>query len=177
MKVAMPLELETPPPETLSPEEATQAFDGCACFNLRKASRAITQIYDEVLRPLNLRSGQFSLLVAVRLLDHPTIQELANLTWLDRSALSRNLRPLETRKLLRIETGLDRRTRRIELTRAGSEALRQGYFRWQEAQEKAKTLLGDERLLVLLDQLGEICGRLKPESFDDDDVFVTVRDE
>lgn len=136
---------------------------GCACFNLRKASRAMTQIYDDVLRPLNLRSGQFALLIGIRLLNRPTIQELADLTWLDRSALSRNLRPLESRGLLQIEPGKDRRTRRITLTQDGVDALMEGYSRWETAQQKAEAMLGTQQLNGLLAQLGEVCGRLKPE--------------
>ncbi|MDP0501154.1 MAG: MarR family winged helix-turn-helix transcriptional regulator [Verrucomicrobiota bacterium JB022] len=161
----MPLEESVLSAQTLglSDEQAQQAFIGCACFNLRKASRAMTQIYDDVLRPLNLRSGQFALLIGIRLLGRPTIQELADLTWLDRSALSRNLRPLEARGLLQIEPGKDRRTRRITLTEMGDEALCEGYERWQEAQVKTETLLGPQQLNGLLAQIGEVCGRLKPE--------------
>ena len=35
---------------------------GCACANLRRAGRAVTQLYDEALRPEGLRTTQFTLL-------------------------------------------------------------------------------------------------------------------
>ncbi|MEE9539836.1 MAG: MarR family transcriptional regulator, partial [candidate division NC10 bacterium] len=34
----------------------------CVCFNIRKAARAISQLYDDVLRPSGLRVTQFSIL-------------------------------------------------------------------------------------------------------------------
>ena len=38
----------------------------CACFKVRKAARAITKLYEDVLRPSGLRATQFSLLMATR---------------------------------------------------------------------------------------------------------------
>ena len=40
----------------------------CACFNLRKAVRVASQRYDEALRPAGLRSTQFVMLLAIRML-------------------------------------------------------------------------------------------------------------
>ena len=39
----------------------------CACANLRKAARAVTQVFDEALAPSGLRITQFTLLVTSRL--------------------------------------------------------------------------------------------------------------
>ena len=53
-----------------SPEEirkAARAATCCANFNLRKASRALGQVYDAALRPLGLKGTQFSLLTALAL--------------------------------------------------------------------------------------------------------------
>ena len=37
----------------------------CTCFNLRKATRAVTQAYDDALKPSGLRATQFTLLSVV----------------------------------------------------------------------------------------------------------------
>ncbi len=127
----------------------------CACFNLRKISRSVTLIYDEALAPLGLSSGQFTLLLAVRLLGETSLLRLAATVGADRSVLSRTVRPLEDRGLLAIDSGHDRRTRRIALTAAGQQALTKGYARWQEAQARMAALLGAtqlDRLIATLDQ-------------------------
>src|SRR5213078_349079 len=49
----------------------------CACSNVRKAARTVTQLFDEVLQPTGLRSTQFTLLVAVALLTEGGRQALA----------------------------------------------------------------------------------------------------
>jgi len=63
----------------------------CACFNLRKVTRGVTQLYDEMLRPAGLRVTQFSLLVAVRVAEPVGVTRLAELTVMDRTTLTRNL--------------------------------------------------------------------------------------
>src|ERR687885_698919 len=94
----------------------------CACFNTRKASRALTQLYDEMLRPSGLRSTQFTLLMVLRGRGPTSINGLAEATVTDRTTLSRNLAILEERGLVRVQPGEDARVRVVELTEAGDEA-------------------------------------------------------
>src|SRR5947209_7151029 len=68
----------------------------CACSNVRKAARAVTQLFDEVLQPSGLRSTQFTLLVAVALMDEAPVTELAGALVMDRTTFTRNLKPLES---------------------------------------------------------------------------------
>ncbi|MDE2582265.1 MAG: hypothetical protein KGL52_11575, partial [Rhodospirillales bacterium] len=35
---------------------------GCTCMHLRRAARRVTQVYDQVIAPTGLTSGQFGLL-------------------------------------------------------------------------------------------------------------------
>ncbi len=138
---------------SLSLEECRSAAKKCACFNIRKVSRAITLVYDEALRPTGLRSGQFALLVCMRLKGAATIQEMAEAVMTDRSALSRNVRPLISKGLVGIEQGQDRRTRRISITPLGLETLGNVYPFWQQGQEKVRELLGQQGLDELLSVL------------------------
>ena len=74
--------------------------ESCACLNVRKAARAITQLFDEVLQPTGLRSTQFPLLVTVALLGEAPVTQLAEELVMDRTTLARNLKPLESQGLL-----------------------------------------------------------------------------
>src|SRR3954465_8869802 len=81
----------------------------CTCFNLRKASRAVTQLYDEFLRPSGLRATPFSLLMLIRGLGPLRITELAEEAVMDRTTLKRNLELLQREGLVHIASGEDAR--------------------------------------------------------------------
>ena len=99
---------------------------GCACFNLRKATRAVTQLYDDALRPSGLRCTQFSLLTLLKASGTVAMTKLAEDAVMDRTTLARNLEVLERGGLVRIRSGEDARVREIELTRGGSGQARRG---------------------------------------------------
>jgi DNA-binding MarR family transcriptional regulator len=122
----------------------------CACANLRKAARAATQVFDEALAPSGLRVTQFTLLVTSRLMGESTINELAERMAMDRTTLSRNLKPLVRSGLLEVRPGEDGRTRLVRLTPAGEQALEEAYPLWQQAQQETVSALGEERYEALL---------------------------
>jgi DNA-binding MarR family transcriptional regulator len=114
--------------------ELDEVVASCACRNLRRSARAVTQLYDETLRPSGLRVTQFTLLVAVAMREPVLITQLAATLALDRTTLARDLKPLTERGLLQITAGEDRRTRLVRLTRAGREAIGRAYPLWRRAQ-------------------------------------------
>jgi DNA-binding MarR family transcriptional regulator len=122
----------------------------CACANLRKAARAVTQLFDEALAPSGLRVTQFTLLVTSHLSGESTINELAERMAMDRTTLSRNLKPLVRSGLLEMRPGEDGRTRLVRLTPAGEQALEEAYPLWQQAQLETVSALGEERHESLL---------------------------
>jgi DNA-binding MarR family transcriptional regulator len=128
----------------------------CACFKVRKAARAITKLYEEVLRPSGLRATQFSLLMATRVMGPVTVVKLAQVMVMDRTTLTRNLQLLETRGLITIKPGEDRREREVNLTAEGMEVLAKAVPLWEEAQERVREGLGEERLQNLLGDLSEM---------------------
>ena len=91
-----------------------ECFVGAA----RKASRRLTQFYDDALEPCGLRSTQYTILAELaRFGAPPTLAELASALVSDRSAVGHNLRPLIRDGYLALEPGAkDRRERRIVLT-------------------------------------------------------------
>src|SRR5262249_28396256 len=91
-------------------------LDSCACHRVRTAARAVARAYDEALRPVGLRATQLSVLVAVAADDALSITALAKLMGMDRSTLTRNLRPLETEGLIKVGNEGWRRSRMLEVT-------------------------------------------------------------
>ncbi len=126
-----------------------EAARDCICFNLRKAARAVTQAYDAGLEPSGLRVTQFSILVGLSLGERFPMTQFADALVMDRTTLTRNLRPLEGRGLVRIEQGLDRRERYIALTDAGREALDRALPLWRTAQARALKRVGDAQWSAL----------------------------
>lgn len=126
----------------------------CVCFSLRKSARAVSQLYDDALRPSGLRTTQFSLLVATHLLAPVTLGRLAEALVMDRTTLTRNLRPLEKEGLLRGLQAKDRRERKVGLTGRGQEVLNNALPCWKAAQDQLTKELGLERVSRLLTDLG-----------------------
>jgi DNA-binding MarR family transcriptional regulator len=137
-------------------EHKDAASPACACGRLRRASRALTQLYDDEMAPAGLRVTQYSLLSRLAR-DGPTrISALASRMLLDRTALSRNLDPLVARGLVDIVPGRDARTREAALTRAGAAALKAAEPHWRRAQAQVAKRLGPRKLESLIATLREI---------------------
>lgn len=129
----------------------------CALANLRKASRVMTQLYDEALTQTGLRCTQFSLLATVVAAGAPTVSELAEEMVMDRTTLARNLRPLQRQGLLRIEAGQnDQRERIVTLTERGERAVEQGASLRARAQHRVVEHLGEERFRAVLRTLNQL---------------------
>ena len=127
---------------------------GCVCFNIRKSARAITQLYEEALRPTGLRATQFTLLVATRVMGGVTISDLAQALVMDRTTLTRNLKPLELQGLIRILPGkVDLRERTVTLTTSGQETLVAALPLWDTVQKHVTQELGQGRVTRLLNDL------------------------
>jgi DNA-binding MarR family transcriptional regulator len=116
--------------------ELAEVAANCACKNLRRSARAVTQLYDDTLRPSGLRITQFTLLVAVALREPVQVTQLADTLALDRTTLARDLGPLTERDLVEVTAGEDRRTRVVRLTRQGREAIARAYPLWRQAQAR-----------------------------------------
>jgi DNA-binding MarR family transcriptional regulator len=140
------------PPYPPTPAEANE-LRRCACLNLRQATRAVTQLYDDMLRPSGLRITQFSLLTVIRLTGGASIGTLADAAVMDRTTLTRNLKLLADVKLIRIEEGDDARVRLVTLTREGEARLAAAQPHWEDAQKRMTKSLGRPELDRLLQGL------------------------
>jgi DNA-binding MarR family transcriptional regulator len=128
----------------------------CTCGRLRRATRALTQLYDDVMAPSGLRVTQFSLLRTLAREGPSRMSALAEVLLLDRTALSRTLDPLVARGMVAIVPGHDARTREISLTAAGEKALRVAERYWLRAQARVADRLGARRIDALVATLREL---------------------
>ena len=128
----------------------------CSATAMRKATRRMTQLYDDALAPAGLRSTQYAILEELdRQADAPpTMGELAETLVLDRSALGHNLRPLERDGFIALVAGDDdRRRRRVVLTTTGRAKFAQAWRAWKLAQDRFNDVFGESaaaRLRVTL---------------------------
>src|ERR1700723_3416880 len=109
----------------------------CHATVARKATRRLTQLYDDAIAPCGLRSTQVAILAELDLRagDPPTIRELAEALVMDRSGLGHTLRPLERDGLIAFEQSTqDRRRQYVALTRAGKAKFRAASRLWEAAQ-------------------------------------------
>ena len=123
-------------------ETTIRVRDTCICLHLQRAARAVARRFDEVLRPLGLTNGQFSLLMALNRPEPPTIGQVAAVLTMDRTTLTASLKPLERRLLLTVTIdGADRRSRRLVLTPAGRALLAGAVPVWQREHAAIDCLL------------------------------------
>jgi DNA-binding MarR family transcriptional regulator len=128
----------------------------CTCFNLRKATRRVTSLYDAALKPCGLKVTQMTLLTAIRVLEPVTIKRLAKAIVMDRTTLSRNVSLLKKKGMIDVESGDDLRTRRLSLTEQGHTALVAAFPLWQKAQVEIIKKLGEDRWSSLLEGISEL---------------------
>jgi DNA-binding MarR family transcriptional regulator len=135
------------------PNPELAAAQICACMSLRKTTRAVTQFFDGVMEQSGLRVTQFSLLQALVRTGPVTLSTLAQRLVMDRTTLSRNLKPLIERRLVSARPGEDRRRRVIELTERGRESFAAALPLWRKAQTRFVASLGEDNWSELLNGL------------------------
>lgn len=84
-----------------------------------------------------------------------TVTRLAKMVVMDRTTLTRNLKPLEKKGLIKVTPGKDRRMKVVTLTEKGNETLIKALPIWEKAQAHIIKELGQERWNNLLADLGK----------------------
>ena len=129
----------------------------CACNRLRRASRGVTALYDAALAASGLKVTQLPILVALGSAGDLSVTTLADALALDRTTLTRNLKVLEARGLVRAsESVQDARVRIVSLTLEGSRVLSDALVHWEEMHRAVEERFGRERLLALYDELAAL---------------------
>ena len=128
----------------------------CNCLNMRRSSQAITEVYDEFLKPSNLKIGQFSLLKHIDKLRPVSVSDLALNIRLDRTTLVRNLKPLEERGFITDTAMEGARNRQLRLTDKGIEAYKAAEELWEKAQSFFEDYLGKDNINTFTALLSKI---------------------
>ncbi len=131
----------------------------CNVTALRKATRHVSQLYDAALATSGLRATQRAILGYVKKHGTPTMGELAAALVLDRTALNRNLQPLQRNGYVRLVTDKDdRRSKRVQLTRQGEAKLQESEPAWMQAQDRFEAAFGKKEAADLRRTLDLIAG-------------------
>lgn len=109
----------------------------CACSAARRRSRELTRFYERSMRGSGLRASQFTLLATLVQTGPMPATRLADFLGLERTTLTRNLRPLLRDGHVTIEDGADRRVHKIAITAKGVEAAHGAFPFWRKAQDAA----------------------------------------
>ena len=133
----------------------------CTCDRLRKLTRRITQHYDTRLAPAGLRVTQYSLLAHLVHGGPTTMSALARLMEMDRTTLTRSLKPLADAGFVEIEPGADARSRIVSVTARGRAARSNARELWRRAQDEIDRALGFEQVTALHAALEGSLARLK----------------
>jgi DNA-binding MarR family transcriptional regulator len=107
----------------------------CHCTVLRKASRRISQLYDDALAPSGLKITQRAVLAQIRRSEPATVGALADALVMDAGGLAHTLKPLIRDGLVAVGVDPeDRRSRLVRLTSTGNSRLKQSDALWEAAQ-------------------------------------------
>ncbi len=125
----------------------------CLCHHLRRAARVATRLFDEALAPSGINASQFNVLIAIASLPEASAARIADKLGMDRTTLSRNLKPLRRADLIETGGGAGRRPDVVLLTATGRRVLEDAMIHWQQAQSRLSKHLGSAnsgQLLTLL---------------------------
>jgi DNA-binding MarR family transcriptional regulator len=114
----------------------------CSCFAARRTARAITQHYEQHLKPTGMTVTQFTALVLLSLSGPQPLSRFAGQLGLERTTLTRNLRPLLDRGWVTDSATGDRRVRLLAITKPGIAAARVALPEWRKAQKSIARRLG-----------------------------------
>lgn len=115
----------------------------CVAVRLRMLNRVVTNIYDDALRPLDLKVSQMNILVAAAKMGTARPNEVCGYLHLDVSTLSRNVERMKARGWLEVVPDEDGRAQPFRLTPQGRKVLEKAIPAWSEAQQQVKRILGD----------------------------------
>ena len=152
-----------PSPVSASGGAAQSSLRGCTCFKLRRLSRRITAVYDRALSAAGMRVTQYSLLGHLRGLGGIPMSELAEMLDMDRTTLTRNLKPLIESGWVKVRSSdEDARIRLVQLTPVGEERWKAARACWRQAQDEVNTAIGADGLTALHQMLDSYVPLFRP---------------
>ncbi len=141
--------------------QTIDANKSCFCFAFRRASRSISQRYDHIFSTIGIRSTQFNLLAGLAHYQAKTLTDLAVWLVMDRTTLTRNLKPLERAGWIQCLTSSDKRSRPYTLTPAGLEILQKAMPLWKSMQDQVHKVFGQEYCDRTIEELNKVVEQSK----------------
>src|SRR4029450_6951650 len=114
----------------------------CVCSTLRMVSRAVTQLYDDILRPSGLRVTQFSILATIARRGEANLRRLGHGLAIDQTPLTRRVNLMERDRVIERVPNPDGRVKAMRLTGNGKRLLAGARPLWAQAQDRALRELG-----------------------------------
>ena len=139
------------------------SVENCACFNVRRAARVMTQFFDAEVRRHGLRPTQTPILGALQARDGWGMAELSDWLGMDRTTLVRNLRPLQRDGLVQAKGGGRGGHVELFITEKGRAALARLFPAWRSAQNKVVATLGKERWTNIIRDLQQVAAKLRTQ--------------
>ena len=130
----------------------------CMCGSFRRTSRALTHLYEEALRPLELRATQLTILQALSLAGEVSQGQLGEMLAMDSTSLTRTLAIMRRKGWIAERRGEDRRERRLRLANAGEVKLRRALPVWEKVQSRLRRQLGEQAWDNLLQLTYQVTG-------------------
>lgn len=127
----------------------------CLCANLRRASRAVTQRYEQRLRPLGITATHFTILQALSLAGDVPQGRLGGMLAMDSTTLTRTLGIMKRHGWVTVRRGTDRRERWLGLSKSGQGEYKRALPHWQAAQDQLRGQLGETRWNNLMNSINE----------------------
>src|SRR4051812_19557075 len=110
----------------------------CIASRLRMLNRAVTNIYDDALRPLDLKVSQMNILVVAAKMGTARPLAVCEYLHLYVSTLSRNVERMKARGWLEVVPDEDGRSQPFQLTARGRKLLESAAPAWSEAQRRVQ---------------------------------------
>ncbi len=116
----------------------------CLCSSFRRTSRALTQLYEQVLNPLGLRVTQFTILQVLALAGEVTQRQLGDMLVMDSTTLTRTLLIMARQGWIAERRGEDRRQRWLRLSEGGEKQLKRALPAWEKVQSQLRRRVGGQ---------------------------------
>ncbi|MBL4758336.1 MAG: winged helix-turn-helix transcriptional regulator [Rhizobiales bacterium] len=142
-------------------ENAIDTDLNCTCYRVRKAARALTQFYDDALADAGATLTQMSVLTELSRTPNVSVTALGKRLGMDRTTLSRTIKPMLRDGWIKSGKSEDRRARNLEVTDTGIETLTHCNDGWRQAESRMLRTIGRENRTALFDLLDQVGGAVR----------------
>ena len=130
----------------------------CLCSSFRRTARALSQVYEEVMRPTGLRITQFTILQALARTGEVKQGRLGEILVMDSTSLTRTLRIMRQQGWIAERRGEDQRERWLKLSKAGETKLKIATASWEKVQARLQAKLGEAGWKSVMQWTNQVTG-------------------